>query len=140
MPTGQEQTIYGFHLFQDDVTHVASIATPTPRGLTASWIASAICLVNRSCTCSLLEYMSAIRASLLNPSTWIPPGETSTYEKRALRRTYRNGANGPVLFFRHFSSGGYRRIHGAKNPQLSGTSTWDEPQVPSVLSGGLWLH
>lgn len=52
------------------ITHVASITTATPIGLMASSTARAICLVRRSCTCSLRENVSAIRASLDRPRTW----------------------------------------------------------------------
>ena len=52
------------------VSYEASMTTPTPSGLTASRMASAIWRVRRSWTCSRRENMSAIRASLLNPITW----------------------------------------------------------------------
>ena len=45
------------------------MTTPTPSGLTASRMASAIWRVSRSWTCNRRENMSAIRASLLNPIT-----------------------------------------------------------------------
>lgn len=50
-------------------TYVASITTATPKGLIASSTAIAICLVKRSCTWSRREKVSAILASLDNPST-----------------------------------------------------------------------
>lgn len=49
------------------ITNVASTITPTPFGDTNLFTASAIWRVNRSCTCNLLEYTSAIRANLLSP-------------------------------------------------------------------------
>lgn len=50
-------------------THLASITTATPLGLIASSTANATCLVNLSCTCNLLENVSAILASFDRPNT-----------------------------------------------------------------------
>lgn len=46
-----------------------SMTTPTPRGFSISKMASATCLVRRSCTWSLRENISAKRASLERPRT-----------------------------------------------------------------------
>lgn len=45
------------------------MTTATPRGLIASWIATATCFVRRSWTCNRREKVSAIRASLEMPRT-----------------------------------------------------------------------
>ena len=49
--------------------YLASTTTATPCGWRIVSMATAICLVNLSWTCSLLEYISAIRANLLRPKT-----------------------------------------------------------------------
>lgn len=46
-----------------------SITTATPCGFRTSVMAKATCFVNRSCTCSRRENISARRASLESPST-----------------------------------------------------------------------
>ena len=48
---------------------MASMITPTPRGLTAFWMASAICTVRRSCTCRRRAKMSTRRGILERPTT-----------------------------------------------------------------------
>ena len=51
---------------------VASITTVTPLGSNALEIRSAICLVNRSCTCGLFAKWSTALANLESPTILLP--------------------------------------------------------------------
>src|SRR5215831_14356319 len=58
----------------------ASIITNAPRGCRTSTIASAICVVSRSCTCGRFAYPSTSRASLDSPV--IRPSSPGMYDVR----------------------------------------------------------
>lgn len=57
------------HKYHKYPFYLASTTTATPSGLKIVSMAVAICFVSLSWTWSLLEYISAILASLLNPKT-----------------------------------------------------------------------